>query len=98
MKSEAGCVPDIWFETPEAMPAKGISFSFWIFGSAFQDGIYYHTIEGGKASRLDDVTFWSSSCHCHKRAVYAVTSRGREQHRGCVASHCGLHQGDWEKD
>ena len=98
VRSEAGSIPDIWSKAPEAMPAKGVCFGFWIFGSLFHDRVFCHAIEGGRASRVDDFKFRSSSCHCHRRALYAVTFRGREQHRGCVASHPGKPQGDWEKD
>ena len=80
------------------MPTKGIVFRPWISGSVLIDGIYCHAVEAGRASRLDDVIFWSSPCHYHTRAVYAVTARGRQQRCGCVPSHRGLTQGDWELD
>ena len=72
------------------MPAKGVLFRLWIFGSLLDDGIYCHAIEGARASRLDDVTFQSSSYHHHGRAINAVASSGRQQHRGSVASHRSL--------
>ena len=97
-RSDAGWVTHLGFETPEAMPAKGVFFRIWIFRSIFHDGNHRHEVKASRALRLHDVTFRSSSCHCHRRAVHAVTSRGREQLRVCVASHVGLPQGDWEKD
>ena len=53
-----------------------------VFGSLFDDGVHCHAFEGGRASRLDYVTFQFSSCHHHRRAVDAVASWGRQQHRG----------------
>ena len=44
----------------------------------------------GRASRLDDVTFRSSSCHFYRRANDDVAPWGGQQHRGSVASHCCL--------
>ena len=46
--------------------------SFSVFGSLDDDGIYCHAFEGGRASRLDDVTLQSSSCDHHRRVVDAV--------------------------
>ena len=48
--------------------------SFSIFGFLFDDGISFHAFEGGRASRLDDLTLWSSSCHHYGTAVNAVSS------------------------
>ena len=98
VQSQAGRVPSIWSASPETMPAKGVVFRFWIFGSLLDDGIYCHAFEGGRASRLDDVTFQSSSWHHYRRAVNAVASSGRQQQYGSVASHRGLPLGDWEKE
>ena len=53
---------------------------------------------GGRASRLDDVTFQSSSFHHQTRAVDAIACWGRQQHRGSVASYRGLPQGDCKKN
>ena len=72
------------------MRAKGIFFRLWIFGSLPDDNIYCHALEGGRTSRLDDVTNRSSSCHHHRTTVDAVASSGPQQHRGSVASHRGL--------
>ena len=80
------------------MPAKGILFRFWISGSILHDGNYCQAIEGGWASRLDDVTLRFSSGLYFRRAVYAVASWCHQQYRGFVAPHRGLPHGNWEKD
>ena len=98
VQSQAGCVPDIRYASLQAIPAKGILFRLWIFGSVLQDGICCDTIEEGRAPRLNDVTFRSSSCHSYWRAVDAFASWGHQQHRGSVASHRGLPWGDWDED
>ena len=68
-----------------------------VFGSLdpFSMAEYCHAFEGGRASRLDDVTFQSSTSLHYRRAVNAVAGLGRLQHRGSVASHRGLPQVDW---
>ena len=90
VQSQAGIVPNIRSASPETMPPKGILFHLWIFGSLLHDETNCHALEGGRASRLDDVTFLSSSCHQYRRAVNAVTSWGRQQHCGSVAPYLGL--------
>ena len=72
---------------------KKIFFHIWNFGSVFHDQIHCHEGEGSRSWGLDDVKFWSSSCHYHRRAVHAVTSRVCEHPHGCAASHRGLPQG-----
>ena len=59
-----------------------------VFGSLdpFFDRSWCHALKMRRALQLDGVTFGSPSCHCHRGAVYAITSRGRKQHRGCVVS------------
>ena len=82
VQSQAGRVPNIRSASPETMPGKSVLFRFWIFGSLLDDEIYCNTFEGGRASRLDDVTFQSSSWHIYRRAVNAVASWDRQQHCG----------------
>ena len=92
VQSQVGGVPRLCSASPEWCLPK-VSSS--IFGSLLYDGVYCQASEGCRASRLDDVTFQSSSCHHHRRAVDAVACWGRQQHRGSVASHRCLPQGDW---
>ena len=50
--------------------------SFSVFGSLDPFSMMEFILkasEGCRASRLDDVTFQSSSCHHHRRAIDAVT-------------------------
>ena len=90
VQSQAGREPNIWSASFEAMPAKGIFFRLWVFESLLVDVIFCHALEEGRASRLDDVTFESSSCHHFRKAVDAVASWGRQQQCGSVATHRGL--------
>ena len=82
VQSKTGGVPIIRSAYSEAMPAKSVLFSLWVFGSLLNDWINCHALGGGKASRLDDVTFRSSSYHHYRRVVKAVASWGGQQHRG----------------
>ena len=90
VQSQVGGVPNLWSASPEAMLAEGVLCRLWIFGSLLYDRVYCDAFEGGRALRLDDVTFQSSSCHHHRRAVKAVACWGRQQRRGSVASQRGL--------
>ena len=89
-QSQASRIPNFRSAFPEPMTAKGIFYRVWIVGSLLDDGIYCHTLEGDRASRLDDVTLRSSTCHHYRRAVDAIACRGCQQHRGCLAFHRGL--------
>ena len=95
VQPQSSGVPIFWSASTETMSAKGVVFQLCVFGSLLEDGIYCHAFEGGRASRQDDVTFQSSSCHHHRRVVNSVSGWGRQQHRGSVASFCGLPEGDW---
>ena len=77
---------------------KVSSSIFGSFGSLLEDGIYCHASEGCRASRLDDVPVQSLPFHHHRRAVEAISYRGRQQHRGGVASHRGVPQRDWSQN
>ena len=72
VQSQAGRVHSVRSASSETMPAKGVLFCLWIIGSLLDDGVCCHAFERGRAWRLDDVTFQSSSCHHHRRAVNAV--------------------------
>ena len=82
----------------ETVLTEGVLFRLWVFGSLLNDGIHCHATEGCRISRLDDVTNESSPCHRYWRAVDAVSCWGRQHHRGSVASHGGVPQGDWSKN
>ena len=53
---------------------KGILFRLRIFGSLLDDETFGHAFQGGRASRLDDVTFQSSSYHHYGRTVNDLDS------------------------